>query len=560
VITASTSGRFTDYITASFTPDVAGTYVIQLASTNGVNNQKMTWTITASAPAAITAGASKIFMSTSTSTDAGADFGAAYGTYFGACTPQPACQTALNAESTLDAANASVSFATTPASAGSIVANGIVRLRNSFVADPTNAANIKATDIHAALPLTVAISGHGYVALGSRAIYGTTVTDSMAASNTTGYDSLDHTFYVKSDGTTGTATITFSAGSLVLGTRTVVFYGSTANAKATAVKTIASTSGSALAGAVQVVVTDALGNGVPGQEGNIVATSSDTSVLASQTAGNSGCVYDTVVDTVGNYLCNVSAVANVASGKTATITFTVVKSGTTTVLASAPALTFTTGGSTISSLTLVPAASSYAPGDKVTMTLTAKDSSGNPVADGQYGVFLNSTSNASTYSGLTLSANTTNVPFAKSAAVSPATTNGYTFTGGLTTSSFYAPYTSGTVVMSGTLASTGSNLAGALQGTTLSSSVSVTNTTDAAAQAAVDAANEATDAANAATDAANNAMDSADAAQQAALDAGDKADAALAAVTDLATKVSAIATQIAALSALVKKIAAKVKA
>ncbi len=97
-----------------------------------------------------------------------------------------------------------------------------------------------------------------------------------------------------------------------------------------------------------------------------------------------------------------------------------------------------------------------------------------------------------------------------------------------------------------------------------SATVTVSNNTNAAAEAATDAAAEAIDAANAATDAANLAAEAADAATVAAEEARDAADAATAAVEELATQVAtlmaALKAQITTLANTVAKIAKKVKA
>ena len=60
------TGRVTEYVTASFTPDVSGTYVIKLASAGAINNAYVTWTITVAALAPITAASSTLVSSPST--------------------------------------------------------------------------------------------------------------------------------------------------------------------------------------------------------------------------------------------------------------------------------------------------------------------------------------------------------------------------------------------------------------------------------------------------------------------------------------------------------------
>ena len=194
---------------------------------------------------------------------------------------------------------------------------------------------------------------------------------------------------------------------------------------------------------------------------------------------------------------------------------------------------------------------SYGPGDKVTVTLTAANAAGKPVADGTYADVLDSTDVVSNQS----------LPNTTGALAFITGNHNAKFVNGVATLTFYAPGSS--FALKATTGA-GAGVASAEQGVALSASATVVNAAVDAANAAADAAAEATDAANAATDAATNAMDSADAAQQAAMDAGDKADAALTAITDLASKVqsfiTSISAQISALSAAVAKIKSKVKA
>jgi hypothetical protein len=566
---ATNAGRVTRYVTASFTPDVAGTYTIALKLLGGINLQTIVWTVTATAPAGANT-SSKLWLANNTNSGSGAVNGVVASCSFagGSKVASSICshlyetqrpQTQAQADATLDAStdfNAkSISIATSTASLGTTVASiGVWERNNSAALDTTIAA-----------PITATITGPGYVAIGTGALVAKSVTEAQGTAGVDGYGFISKSVYIISDGTTGTSTITISAGGVTLGTKTIVFYGTPAKVTATANTAVLSTSGTSYLGDVELYIQDANGvpvAGTPGTDFDITASTSDATVVSKTIAG---CAADALTGT-GYYTCDVNAVAGVASGKSASLTFNVLKHASTTVLATSSAVSFTTGGNVINGLKLAPASSTYNPGDKVTLNLTATDADGNPVADGVYNVF-NTAASTTAYAGMTTSAQVTSAIFAATAAVtSPAAANagGITFTGGLATAKFYAPYTSAPLTIAGTTSGSSASLSTTMKalgyGTAVSTVVTIANPTDTASQAAVDAANEATDAANAATDAANNAMDSADAAQQAALDAGDKADAALAAVTDLATKVSAIATQIAALSALVKKIAAKVKA
>jgi hypothetical protein len=460
-------------------------------------------------------------------------------------------------------------FAATPTSTKSITVratgiNGVISLANTtaFINASTNPA--VSPDATIAVASTPASSHAAWITVTALDGNSVAVNDSLTASvsgpgilvgNTTGRVVAGTatvgvtTFEVLSDGTAGTSTITIADGSTVVTTKTLTFTGAVAKAVASNNGSIVNLTGTADSGAAEVHLTDANGNSIVSQAANIVVTSSDTTVLASKAAGASNCAADTTSGN-GYYTCDVTGVSGIASGKSATVTFSV---GT---LATSNAITFTTGDSTIAALALTTDAATYAPGNTVALTIAATDSSGNPVADGSYGIFYNAatTSPSVGVSPLTASASLTSSPFS----IAGTTLEKYTVNGGKVSAKFYAPYTDGTVSLSGTTGTTGSGLAAALQGTAVSASFTVSTGASDAANAATDAANEATDAANAATDAANAAADSADAATQAAQDAGDKADAALAAVTALSQQVTTVLAKVAALAATLAKITAAI--
>jgi hypothetical protein len=476
-ITAAAAGRVTEYATASFTPNVAGTYVIKLTSANAVNNAYITWTITAVAKGAISAASSTA--------------------YIGAGTTAVSADVAVAAIKSASAAVANVTVTESNGSTTGALASGD------------------------AVALTATVSGPGLVSFSSTVGTGArAITNSSAA--------LTQTLYIFADGTAGTGTVTISAGTTVLATKTVTFYGALASLKATVAHTVAA-SGSATTGAVTVVGYDSNGNLVPSQ--GLTITSADTTKVASFTATSSAAADVTA----GTATVSVTGI----TGKFGPVALTIADTATGLV---ATTVTVNVSNTTATALVLSSDKASYAPGEKITYTIKGTDVNGVAVAD------LASTASAYTWVTNVVPGGSSSFPTAA------------TWTSGAQTFSVYAPATTGTFTATATLATTANAIASTLNATTLVASVVVAGDTTAvdAAQAAQDAANEATDAANAATDAANNAMDSADAAQQAAMDAGDKADAALAAVTDLATKVSEIATQISALSAVVAKVAAAV--
>ena len=171
------------------------------------------------------------------------------------------------------------------------------------------------------------------------------------------------------------------------------------------------------------------------------------------------------------------------------------------------------------------------------MTLAAKDSKGFKVADGAYSILNTDTAvDTTAYAGMTSSAGLTANPFAVAAGTGDSLD--ITMVDGEATSTFYAPYFTGDVLLSATLATT-ADLDTVLDATTLSTTVSV-DATDSSASLALDAA-------NAATDAANNAYDEAQNATQAASDA-------LAAVTALAAQVKSLIASVKKLTAAVAKL------
>jgi hypothetical protein len=413
--------------------------------------------------------------------------------------------------------------------------------------------------------VSASISGAGLLEGSSDAATFLNTPAAVASSTTssTGYAA----FAVLNSGVAGTGTITLSytdASGVVnsLGSHVVVFYNTTpASFKVTqnlkvgtagaalGVATTAANSGATVATtpAIEIQALDASGNIVGGLTG-FTAVSSNTNVLSNtitvaedtSTAANAA--------GVGNYIVQPTFAAGAVSGSSATLTVTWTSGDGLTKVSAAP-VTFTVGGATISTLTLTSDAASYTPGQKVTLTLTAKDSSGNPVADGNYGVWGN-TATVGAITPVTASAQLTSNPFA---AGSSTAAPSYEVVGGVATTTFYAPYTDGTVSLTSTLGSTNSGLATALQATTLATSFTVATGASTASAAATDAANEATDAANAATDAANAAADAADAATAAAQDASAQAQAALAAVNALSAKITVLAAQIAK---IIKKLGA----
>lgn len=208
--------------------------------------------------------------------------------------------------------------------------------------------------------------------------------------------------------------------------------------------------------------------------------------------------------------------------------------------------------------------STYAPGEKAIITLTAKDYTGVDVVNGAHTLFA--APSTGSYWGTMVPTFSSAGAFTSVEALLAATT----FVSGVDTAVVYMPTVAGTYTWSAT-----TNGVDKKAVTASFTVVDPTATAIAAAKdasdAATDAALEATDAAYAATDAANIAAEAADAATaaaeaatEAANAAKESADAATAAVEELATSVAklmaALQAQITTLAKVVAKIAVKVKA
>jgi hypothetical protein len=372
------------------------------------------------------------------------------------------------------------------------------------------------------MTLTASITGPGTVAIDS-------ADETVTAAGTRAASAVisDNVAYVGvfNDGTAGVSTITIYAGTAVIATETITFSGVAAKYEVTAVRGVhaigSNAAGdSATAEGVTVKVTDAAGNAVGG--GTVYLVSNDTTiatVTASATPGSA------TTDPLG---VAYFAVTGVKSGSTSVKACNTSACTAATITASADIKVAKTEAATV---TAAFDKSSYAPGEKMTLNIVAKDADGNAISD----------ANAGTYTMTANLGTTSTLPTAAA------------FVGGTQAVTIYAPVSSGDFTVSIKLLA-GSAWATALDDTTIVASASVVNP---AFDAATDAANEATDAANAATDAALAAADAADAATAAAQDASDAVAALSASVSKL---ISSLRAQITSLTNLVIKIQKKVKA
>ena len=354
-------------------------------------------------------------------------------------------------------------------------------------------------------PVTATVTGPGLIAYG-----GVTKGKTYTEASTDGQiNYLQKTFSLVSDGTNGASTITFTAGGVTLATRTVNFVGTaTGYVFGTPTKSV---TGVGETSSVTITGTDSLGTTTGAA--SVYAFSSDTSVA-----------------TVNSTQASTVVVTGVKSG---TATITVGNASTIATSTITKTLAIKVGALTAKTVTLTLSPAAPTAGEKVTVTVTALDASGNAVGDGVRALYAaGGYSPSVTVNGSTLPTTTTE-----------------TLTAGVATYVFYAP-SAGTVTFTATEGSaTDSTTKGTITG-----SVTVSNP---GLDAATDAANEAIDAANAATDAALAAAEAADAATTAAQEASD----AVAALSESVTKlIAGLQAQIKSLAAVVAKIAKKVKA
>jgi hypothetical protein len=381
--------------------------------------------------------------------------------------------------------------------------------------------------------LSATVSGPGLIAWGTTAATAGTVRASSVTLGTgSGVGNTSEYLGISSDGTAGVSTITITDGTTTIATETVTFSGSAATYVATNAFTnyaigANGTNGSSTAYALKVKVTDANGN-IVADGTTVYATSSDTTlatVSASQTTV-SGYAYFAVTGVAAG--SPVITFGNAASSATVTTTATVKVTS-----------------SVASTVTLAFDKTSYAPGEKMILTLTANNAAGAGIAD------------SATYTGfLATGGLSSNVALQGSTITGTAPS----FVGGVATFTVYAPLTSGTVTVTGTTG-TSANLATAAQGLALTVSADIV---DSNTSAAVDAANAATDAANYAADAADAATTAAQEATAAAQAAQDSADAATAAVVALGLRVNvlmaSVRAQLTSLSNLLVRIIKKTHA
>jgi hypothetical protein len=360
----------------------------------------------------------------------------------------------------------------------------------------TLAANIKvtqntagaATSASALESLTAVITGVGTINANATAGAGSGAGRSLT---------VKHSDYINvfADGTTGTGTITVTGATsgTVYKTATITFYSSTPKTVTATVAKAYPAAGKTTTKAVNVSVKDATGNVVS----NAGVTLEPTTVGTGETTTAANCVYSSLISA---YSCSLTGTSASKFGKvTYKAHVTGADTDATEIYSTAFDVTF---ADIVATSVVLSAPSTGAVGDKVTVTLTAKEKNGYPVADSTY-----EGGTATTVGGIFW--NTTTVPVYSSSNFKPFNTSEtITTTSGVATVDLYLPAVAGNVTATWTLAGTaGAGIStGAIDksisGSTAAITIAVANP---GVDAATDAANEATDAANAATDAALSA-------------------------------------------------------
>ena len=518
-----------------YNPTAAGTYVVSVytqKSDNGAaltsDTPAVTWTVTVTEPTRTAAANSTVTLRKTTAAIGSLQ---ASGTFYGG---------------TREGVDSATLGAATSTSTDLIEEFALVVKQKSTVS--TNTARES---------YTVTVSGEAFVTAGTDAAGADVAVSTRPVTNSGGVKSVrmatpvaDTATLVRiwSTGTAGTATVTVTTDSgLVIGTKTLTFHGTIAGLETVQVykNVIRSgvTTGSTSVIAIKVV--DSGGRGVGGAAGTISGVSSNLAAIASGTCTDNISYAGVDADAStrdGIYYCDLTQSVGSTSGAAATITWRALKYLSTTEYWTVTQ-NVTMGGAPYT-FTIATDKATYEPGEAMTVTVTAKDISGNTPYDLAAGPSI--TVNKAIGGTLSMSSFIGGV----------STSNGRDDDGTVTDkNNLFAPAASGKFLLTAIDTSEVTRTATATVGDDAATT---------AAAAATDAALEAIDAANAATDAANLAAEAADAATVAAEEARDAADAATAAVealaTEVATLMAALKAQITTLANTVAKIAKKVKA
>jgi hypothetical protein len=226
--------------------------------------------------------------------------------------------------------------------------------------------------------VSATVSGPGLI-IGAAGTNGTATPNARVATATTNSSGQVY-FNLDADGTAGVSTITFAVGTTTLGTKTVSFYGSAA--KYTASTVLNAIPGTATTDAVVVSAVDAAGIAIP--SATIYAFSSDVTIASVETSDTTATTAAAEAN-IGDPAAYVAAKAIGTAGFTVTPVAGTLKDSVTITFGNASTIALSTvtttavvkiGGVMASTVTLTTDKATYAPGEKMVLTLTFKDSLG----------------------------------------------------------------------------------------------------------------------------------------------------------------------------------------
>ena len=242
---------------------------------------------------------------------------------------------------------------------------------------------------------TQANTATGYAAAQCAASQQPTFTAKIGRSiATTAVDAIG-VIYVCADGTAGVSTITVSVTNAdgvtaQVGTaKTVTFYGKATKLAVTAANYTIGKAGGATTGATTatstttpaIVIFQTDKDGVAANWATPTVVSSDVNVVASGSCAADGSDA-TYGYGAGHYDCSFTTAVSAKSGDKATLTFRILDPNDATGTTYLTTTQVVTVGGSVSKETITFDKASYAPGEKMVITRSAVDASGNPVFDG----------------------------------------------------------------------------------------------------------------------------------------------------------------------------------
>jgi hypothetical protein len=309
--------------------------------------------------------------------------------------------------------------------------------------------------------VTAVVTGPGLISMDTTLGSATYATASRAESGTISTGATKIAIYA--DGTAGVGTITISVGTTVVATETITFFGTAAKLTAGALRPHVTMTANSGDDAVWVLAVDSSNNLASYSP---TALSSDASVIQSSLTS---CVAASPAEQLlgapkGSVVCNVTPVSVGAA------TLTIAPASTTT---NSPTVALRVTKNVAASVALSTNKTTYTPGEKITLTITAKDADGYLLGYGAYGL-LNAAS--------TVSQNLTGTVFADSG-------NDVTINAGVATTTYYAPLIAGPFTFAATVDLSDADVAAAIQGAALTATATVTDANQSSILTQIDALN-----------------------------------------------------------------------